>query len=139
MYRSLMASTAIIAFAPALSAAPISTPVTAPVKTSTANNGAPGEVSITKDGSITITGGGTAVTMDTNHAVSNAGNITVNNANGAHDRFPGQVEVVAVEPVSGPAPGSPLPSTTLTKISSMPCSPYWACSAARSPCAITRP
>ncbi|MGQ7828554.1 autotransporter domain-containing protein [Altererythrobacter sp. Z27] len=84
MYRSLMASTAIIAITPALSAAPISTPVTAPVQTSTANAGAPGEVSITKDGSVTITGGGTAVRMDTNHNVSNAGNITVNNANGAH-------------------------------------------------------
>lgn len=83
MYRSLMATTAIIALAPALSAAPITTPTTAPVKTSTANSGAPGAVSITKDGSVTITGGGTAVTMDTNHNVDNAGNVTVNNANGA--------------------------------------------------------
>lgn len=82
MYRSLLASTAIIAIAPALSAASITTDITTPVKTSTAENGAPGSITITANGSVTVTGGA-AVTMDSNHSVSNAGDITVNNANGS--------------------------------------------------------
>lgn len=83
--RVLLASTCltpVILFAatPAAAQSTISTAITTPVKTSTANNGAPSDVSITSAGSVTVTSG-TAVTIDSNNAVSNAGTISITNAN----------------------------------------------------------
>jgi hypothetical protein len=82
--RVLLASTCltpVILFAaiPAAAQSTISTAITTPVKTSTANNGAPSDVSITSAGSVTVTSG-TAVTIDSNNAVSNAGAISITNA-----------------------------------------------------------
>lgn len=83
--RVLLASTCltpVILFAavPAEAQSTISTAITTPVNTSTANNGAPSDVSITSTGSVTVTSG-TAVTIDSNNAVSNAGTISITNAN----------------------------------------------------------
>lgn len=85
--RVLLASTCltpVILFAasPAAAQSTISTAVTTPVKTSTANNGAPSDVSITSAGSVTVTSG-TAVTIDSNNKVDNAGTIQITNSNGA--------------------------------------------------------
>ncbi|HEX7848800.1 MAG TPA: autotransporter outer membrane beta-barrel domain-containing protein [Sphingomonas sp.] len=82
--RVLLASTCltpVILFAaiPAAAQSTISAAITTPVKTSTANNGAPSDVSITSAGSVTVTSG-TAVTIDSNNAVSNAGAISITNA-----------------------------------------------------------
>ncbi|HEX7694103.1 MAG TPA: autotransporter domain-containing protein [Sphingomonas sp.] len=82
--RVLLASTCltpVILFAasPAAAQSTISTAVTTPVNTSTANSGAPSDVSITSTGSVTVTSG-TAVTIDSNNAVSNAGAIKITNA-----------------------------------------------------------
>lgn len=77
----LLASTALVAVVTPAQAREISTAITTPVNTSTANSGAADVVTITKDGSITV-GTGTAVTQDSNHAVSNAGTIKVSNGNG---------------------------------------------------------
>ena len=82
MYRTLLASTAIAALAAPVSAAEIDTDITAPVKTSTADDGTPSSITITEDGSVTI-GSGIAVTMDSDHAVANAGEIAISNADGA--------------------------------------------------------
>ena len=85
--RVLLASTCltpVILFAasPAAAQSTISTAVTTPVKTSTANNGAPSDVSITSAGSVTVTNG-TAVTIDSNNGVSNAGTIQITNSDNA--------------------------------------------------------
>ncbi|WP_347304115.1 autotransporter outer membrane beta-barrel domain-containing protein [Croceibacterium sp. TMG7-5b_MA50] len=53
--------------------------MTNPVRTATIANGAPGNVTITSAGSVVV-GGGTAVTVDSNNAVANAGAITIANA-----------------------------------------------------------
>lgn len=55
----------------------ITTATTTPVATATANNGA-GDITITSSGSIAITSGQTAVTVNSNNEVSNAGSITAN-------------------------------------------------------------
>lgn len=55
----------------------ITTATTTPVATATANNGA-GDITITSSGSISITAGQTAVTVNSNNEVSNAGSITAN-------------------------------------------------------------
>lgn len=85
--RVLLASTCltpVILFAatPAAAQSTISTAITTPVKTSTANNGAPSDVSITSAGSVTVTSG-TAVTIDSNNGVSNAGTIQITNSDNA--------------------------------------------------------
>ncbi|MGN6818782.1 MAG: autotransporter outer membrane beta-barrel domain-containing protein, partial [Sphingomonas sp.] len=85
--RVLLASTcltpvALFAANPAAAQSTISTAVTTPVKTSTANSGTPSDVSITSAGSVTVTSG-TAVTIDSNNAVSNAGTIQITNADNA--------------------------------------------------------
>lgn len=82
MHRYLLASTAALAIAAPAAAQDITTRVTSPVRTATIANGAAGNITITSAGSVVPTGG-TAVTMDSNHAVSNAGAITVANASNA--------------------------------------------------------
>lgn len=60
----------------------ISTARTTPVVTSTVNGGAPADVRIETAGSVTVTSG-TAVTVDSNNSVANAGTITISNADNA--------------------------------------------------------
>ncbi|MEQ6332894.1 autotransporter domain-containing protein [Sphingobium sp. MK2] len=84
--RHLLACTAIASVLVAITAAQamaettIGTATTAAVKTSTVANGAPDDITISSAGSITLTSG-TAVTIDSNNKVSNAGTITINDAN----------------------------------------------------------
>lgn len=59
----------------------ISTATTTPVVTSNAANSSAGDVTIATGGSITVSGGQTAITVDSNNDVSNVGTITSNNAN----------------------------------------------------------
>lgn len=73
---------ALAAAVPAIAQRTIDGAVTTPVATSTANNGAAADISITANGSVTVTGG-TAVTVDSDNDVANAGKITINNANNA--------------------------------------------------------
>ncbi|MBI1339237.1 autotransporter domain-containing protein [bacterium] len=63
----------------------VTTPLTDPIRTSTANSGQPANISITSAGSVTLTGrdGETAVTVDSSNTLANAGSITVNNSNNA--------------------------------------------------------
>jgi hypothetical protein len=70
MRRYLLASTAMLAVAAPATAETIATKVTTPVKTSTVKAGAPDSITITSAGSVVVTGG-TAVTMDSNHSVTN--------------------------------------------------------------------
>lgn len=67
--------------APANSAT-ISTAITTPVRTATANNGNPDAITITSAGSVKPASG-TAVTQDSNHAVTNQGTIAISNSDGA--------------------------------------------------------
>ena len=84
---ALLASTALFALAAATSAQAedVTTKKTAPIRTSTIKNGAADAITITKDGSVVLTGGTqvNAVTMDSNHSVTNNGAITISNADGA--------------------------------------------------------
>jgi hypothetical protein len=82
MHRTLLAGTAVLAFATPAAAETISTALTQPVKTSTIKGGAPDAITIATAGSVKPTAG-TAVTMDSDHAVTNQGSIAVANANGA--------------------------------------------------------
>ena len=63
----------------------ISEELTTPVTSSTVDNGAPGDVTITEDGSITLTeqDGSTAVTMDSDNSFDNDGEITINDSDNA--------------------------------------------------------
>ncbi len=84
MRRYLLATTALVAVAAAPAAAEtINTKKTAPVQTSTIKAGAPDAISITAEGSVEIIGGN-AVTMDSNHAIANAGKIVVSNGANAN-------------------------------------------------------
>jgi hypothetical protein len=61
----------------------ISTATTTPVRTATAVGGAPADINVTADGSITLTTG-SAITVDSNNNVTNAGKLTLDgSANGA--------------------------------------------------------
>lgn len=84
MSRTLLASTALLALTVATHAAAedVTTKKTTPLRTSTIKNGAADAITITKDGSVVLTGG-TGVTMDSNNAITNAGAVTVSNADGA--------------------------------------------------------
>jgi hypothetical protein len=82
MRRYLLATTAVLALAAPAAAETISTAVTQPVRTSTINDGAPDAIVIDEDGSVKPASG-TAVTMDSNHSVTNEGAIAVANASGA--------------------------------------------------------
>ncbi|WP_416463907.1 autotransporter outer membrane beta-barrel domain-containing protein [Sphingomonas sp. VDB2] len=84
--RHLLACTAIAPVLVALTVAnaaaetTIATATTAAVKTSTVANGAADDITISAAGSIKLTSGA-AVTVDSNNKVSNAGTITINDAN----------------------------------------------------------
>lgn len=86
--RHLLACTAIAPVLAALASADasaettISTATTAPVKTSTVASGSADDITISSAGSITLTSGA-AVTVDSNNDVSNAGTITINDADNA--------------------------------------------------------
>lgn len=83
MNRYLLATTAIAALATPLAAQTvISDDRTQPVRTSTVKSGSPDSIRIDEDGSVVVTGG-TAVTMDSDHTVTNEGAIKITNANGA--------------------------------------------------------
>jgi hypothetical protein len=83
MYRTLLATTAIVALATPLAAETVvSTKKTEPLKTSTIKAGAADSIKIDAQGSVVIAAG-TGVTMDSNHAVTNGGAITISNANDA--------------------------------------------------------
>lgn len=82
MLRYLYAGTALAALAAPLAAQTvIEDDRTAPVRTSTVKNGAPDAIRVSEDGSIKLTSGA-AVTIDSNHDVTNEGAITVTNADG---------------------------------------------------------
>ncbi len=82
MYRYLLATTAVIALTAPAAAETISTAVTQPVRTSTVNDGQPDSITISSTGSVKPASG-TAVTIDSNHSVTNQGTIAVANSNGA--------------------------------------------------------
>lgn len=82
MHRHLLASTAVLALAAPAAAETISTPVTQRVRTSTVKAGTPDAITISATGSVKPAGE-TAVTMDSNHAVTNQGTVAISNANGA--------------------------------------------------------
>jgi hypothetical protein len=82
MYRSLLTTTAVLALAAPAAAETISTALTQPVRTSTIKNGTADAITIGSTGSVKPAGG-TAVTMDSDHAVTNQGTIAVANASGA--------------------------------------------------------
>ncbi len=82
MRRHLLASTALLALASQAHAEEIDTEVQGPVRTSTIDDGAPDAIVITEDGSV-VAASGTAVIMDSNHAVSNDGDIDVSGGNGS--------------------------------------------------------
>ncbi|MFN3727161.1 MAG: autotransporter domain-containing protein [Allosphingosinicella sp.] len=67
---------------PAFADRTVSTATTAPIATSTATSGGPDNVVVTSAGSIKLTGG-TAITVDSNNSVSNAGTIEILNASDA--------------------------------------------------------
>jgi hypothetical protein len=82
MRRYLLATTALAVAAPVHAQTLIETRRTDPVRTSTIRNGAPDAIRITIAGSIVPTGG-TAVTVDSTHAVTNQGTVQISNANNA--------------------------------------------------------
>lgn len=83
MNRYLLATTAIAALATPLAAQTvISDDRTQPVRTSTVKDGSPDSIRIDDDGSVVVSGG-TAVTMDSDHTVTNEGDIKITNADGA--------------------------------------------------------
>ena len=82
MLRYLLASTAALAICASAAAETISTKVTTPLKTSAVKAGAPDAITVTSAGSVVPTGG-VAITMDSNHSVTNQGALTVSNANNA--------------------------------------------------------
>lgn len=79
---ALLATTALIALSSGAYGEDITNARTSALRTSTVKNGAADAINVTKDGSVVLTTG-TAITQDSNHAVTNAGTITISNANGA--------------------------------------------------------
>ncbi len=82
MRRILLASTCLLSVVPAHAQTVIDTKRTDPVRTSTVKAGAPDAIRIAAAGSVTPTGG-TAVTVDSVHAVNNEGTIQITNADNA--------------------------------------------------------
>ncbi len=81
--RTLLAGTALAALSSPLAAQTvINTARTTPVVTSTVNAGQPADVRIDTAGSVTVTSG-TAVTVDSDNSVTNAGAIKISNADNA--------------------------------------------------------
>ena len=86
MHRLLFASTATLALAAGTAASAqtvIDTKRTTPVRSATVNNGTAADISIVAAGSVVTTGSGTAVTLDSNNKLSNAGTIQTTDANDA--------------------------------------------------------
>ncbi|WP_375244523.1 autotransporter domain-containing protein [Sphingomonas parapaucimobilis] len=86
MHRLLFASTATLALAAGTAASAqtvIDSKRTTPVRSATVNNGAAADVSIVAAGSVVTTGSGTAVTLDSNNKLTNAGTIQTTGANDA--------------------------------------------------------
>ena len=73
---------ALIAVTPAFAETVVKDARTTPVRTATANSGTPDSVTIDTTGSVKLTSG-TAITMDSNHAVANKGAITIADSNNA--------------------------------------------------------
>jgi hypothetical protein len=85
MRKTLLASTCLVTIIsiPAHAETVISTALTAPVRTSTVSGGtAPDDAKIAAAGSVKPTSG-TAVTIDSNHKVTNEGTIQITNADGS--------------------------------------------------------
>ena len=72
----------ILAAAAAQAQVSITTGITTPVATATANNGAPGNVDIAAGGSVGLTTPGVAVTLNSNNIITNEGEIGATNING---------------------------------------------------------
>ncbi len=86
MHRLLFASTATLALVAGTAASAqtvIDTKRTTPVRTATVNNGAAADISIAAAGSVVTSGSGTAVTIDSNNKLANAGTIQTTDANDA--------------------------------------------------------
>jgi len=84
----LLASTCCFALASAASAeTEITTKQTAPVRTSTIKSGAADDIKITSAGSVELTAPGAAVTVDSDHKVTNEGTIQVSNADNSAGIF----------------------------------------------------
>ncbi|MBN8831982.1 MAG: autotransporter domain-containing protein, partial [Sphingomonadales bacterium] len=84
MRHFLLASTCCFALAGVASAeTSITDKRTSAVRTSTVKAGAADDIKITSTGSVELTTGGGAVTLDTNNKVTNEGTIAVSNANNA--------------------------------------------------------
>ena len=73
---------ALVAFNQAQAERKVETKITTPLATSTATNGAADHINITSAGGITVTSG-TAVTLDSNHTVTNAGALAIQGASDA--------------------------------------------------------
>ncbi len=73
---------ALIAVTPAFAETVVKDARTAPLRTATANSGAPDSVTIDTTGSVKLASG-TAITMDSNHAVANKGAITIADSSNA--------------------------------------------------------
>lgn len=85
MRKTLLASTCLVAViaAPARAETVIGNALTTPIRTSTVNGGTlPDDAKLAASGSIKPTSG-TAVTIDSNHKVTNEGTIQITNANGS--------------------------------------------------------
>ena len=85
--RRLLACTCLTPFALAAASQAhaerkVETAITTPLATATATNGAPDDINVTSAGKITLTGG-TAITIDSNNNVTNAGAIAIQGANNA--------------------------------------------------------
>ena len=81
-FRHPLATTAIVVIATPAAAETISTAITQPVRTSTIKNGTPDSITIASSGSVKPASG-TAVTIDSNHSVTNQGTIAISNADSA--------------------------------------------------------
>ncbi|MBB4858815.1 hypothetical protein HNO88_002141 [Novosphingobium chloroacetimidivorans] len=79
---TLLATTAMMAVATAAHAEDVTNARTTSLRTSTIKSGAADTINVTTAGSVVLSGG-TAITQDSNHAVTNAGALTIANANGA--------------------------------------------------------
>src|SRR5690606_15202292 len=82
MHRYLLSGTAVLALAAPATAETVATALTQPVTTSTIKGGAADVITISAAGSVKPADG-VAVTMDSNHAVTNHGAVALADASGA--------------------------------------------------------
>jgi hypothetical protein len=117
---ALFASASTIGIEAARAQTDITTAVTNPIATATANNGSPNDVDVTSTGSITLTSGPTAaITVNSNNNASNAGTISItgvnlNNSTGilVTTGYP-QPNAVAITNTGTISLSDPTPSTTI--------------------------